>query len=78
MTAATELLTPQQTAARLGVTTGTLEVWRCTKRYPLRYVKIGGRFVRYRSEDIERFISERVVDPAAVTNKLRIRRKRCA
>ena len=34
------LLTPEQTAEMLGVTMGTLSVWRCTKRYPgLRYTK---------------------------------------
>lgn len=44
----------------LGVTMGTLQVWRCTRRYPLPYTKIG-RAVRYRREDIEQFIQSRTV-----------------
>jgi len=73
MTPAIELLTPQQTAALLGVTPGTLEVWRCTKRYPLRYIKIGGRFVRYRRQDIDHFINAQLVDPQAAPPR-RLRR----
>ena len=41
-----ELLTPAQMARLLGVSVGTLAVWRCTKRYPLPYIKVG-RSVRY-------------------------------
>jgi excisionase family DNA binding protein len=55
----TVLLTPEQAAAALGVTAGTLSVWRCTKRYKLRYVKIGA-LVRYRQTDVEQFIASRV------------------
>lgn len=53
-------LTPPQTAELLGVTVGTLEVWRCTKRYPLPYVKVGKR-VRYRTTDIDQFLASRTV-----------------
>lgn len=42
----------------LGVSNGTLAVWRCTGRYNLAYVKVGSR-IRYRLEDIEQFIQER-------------------
>jgi helix-turn-helix protein len=42
-----ELLTEQQAAEELGVSSGTLSVWRSTGRYCLAYVKIG-RLVRYR------------------------------
>lgn len=49
------LLTPTQTANSLGVTVGTLAVWRCTARYPLPFVKIGSR-VRYRAADVDAFI----------------------
>ena len=55
-----ELLTPQQTAQKLGVTVGTLAVWRCRKRYSLRYVKVGAK-IRYRVEDVQRFIERRSV-----------------
>ncbi len=48
------LLTPQDMAERLGVSVTTLATWRCTKRYPLAYVKVG-RLVRYRMGDVEAF-----------------------
>jgi len=54
------LVDEKQAAEILGVTPGTLSVWRCTRRYPLPYVKCG-RAVRYRVEDLERFIAERTV-----------------
>lgn len=59
-TLSTRLLTPCQVAEHLGVSVETLNVWRATKRYDLPYVK-AGRLVRYRSEDLEAFISSRLV-----------------
>ena len=56
------LLTPEQAASILGVTAGTLNVWRATRRYPLPYVKIG-RKVMYRAQDIENFAQSRTVSP---------------
>jgi len=53
------LMTPAEVANYLGVTTETLNVWRCTKRYNLAYVK-AGRLVRYRAEDVEAFIASRI------------------
>jgi hypothetical protein len=35
-------------------------VWRCTKRYPIPYVKIG-RSVKYRRSDLLAFIASRTV-----------------
>jgi len=55
-----ELLDENETAAILGVTPGTLQVWRSTKRYPLEYVKIGSK-VRYRRSGIRAFIAFRTV-----------------
>jgi len=55
----TKLLTPEQTAERLGILAKTLDVWRCTQRYNLPYVKVG-RLVRYRESDIEAFIESRL------------------
>ena len=52
------LLTTQQTAKILGTTAGTLNVWRCTKRYALAYIKIGSS-VRYRRQDVVDFINAR-------------------
>lgn len=54
------LLSVEQTAALLGVSKQTLAVWRCEKRYPLAYVKVGAR-VRYRLSDLERFLASRTV-----------------
>lgn len=54
------LLTTEQAAALLGVAPNTLEIWRCTKRYPLPYAKIG-RAVRYRKSGILGFIASRTI-----------------
>ncbi len=50
------LVPPQEVAAKIHTTVGTLAVWRCTQRYPLRYVKVG-RKVLYRLSDVEEFIA---------------------
>jgi hypothetical protein len=57
------LLDDKQAAEILGVSPGTLSVWRCVRRYPLPFVKIG-KAVRYRLCDLERFIEERTVGGA--------------
>jgi hypothetical protein len=41
-----KLLTPVETAAILGVAVQSLAAWRCTKRYPLCYLRIG-LLIRY-------------------------------
>jgi hypothetical protein len=61
------LLTPAQTAETLGVTIGTLAVWRCTARYPLSFVKIGRR-VMYRQNDINNFIEKSVCSNSEMEN----------
>jgi excisionase family DNA binding protein len=53
------LLTKEDVSEILGVSTGTLAVWRTTKRYNLPYVK-SGRLIRYREEDVEAFITSRL------------------
>jgi len=50
-----KLLTVDEVAKVLGVSKSTLAVWRCTKRYPLKYVKIG-HLVRYLEADVLSFI----------------------
>lgn len=55
------LKTPAEAAALLGVSPGTLSVWRSTRRYPLTYVKVGSK-VRYREQDIAAFLESRVVE----------------
>ena len=55
------LLTPAEVARYLGVTVGTLSVWRCTGRYPLNFIKVGRR-VMYRQSDVENFVNGRVYE----------------
>lgn len=51
-----EHLSTKEVAQILGVSAGTLDVWRCTKRYPqLRHVKFG-RMVRYPKTDVLKFL----------------------
>lgn len=59
MTMRSNLLSPKAVSDILGVTVGTLAVWRTTNRYNLPYVK-SGRLVRYREQDVEAFISSRM------------------
>jgi excisionase family DNA binding protein len=53
----TQLLTPRQASEYLQVPVSTLAVWRCTDRVHLPFVKVGGRHVRYRREDLEAFLA---------------------
>lgn len=53
------LLTKEQVSEILGITIGTLAVWRTTQRYDLPYVK-AGRLIRYRYEDVMAFIESRI------------------
>lgn len=53
-----QLLTPEDVAEILGVTTHTLAVWRCEGRYGLAFIKTG-RLVRYRADDVMAFIESR-------------------
>jgi len=50
-----KLVTPLDTSNILGVSEGSLAVWRSTKRYPLPYIKVGKK-VMYRMSDINTFI----------------------
>ena len=54
-----KLLTPKQVSEALGVQENTLAVWRSTKRYDLRSVRVG-RLVRYRAADVRDFIEKNV------------------
>lgn len=51
-------VTDTEASEFLGVTTGTLAVWRSTKRYNLPFVKVG-RLVRYIPQDLENFLERR-------------------
>ena len=60
-TATKGLLTTKQAAEYLGISPATLDTWRCTKRNVIPYIKLGGRFVRYRQEDLDNFIEASTV-----------------
>lgn len=53
-----QLLTDEEAAKILGVTPGTLQVWRSTGRYKLPFVKVG-RNVRYVQSNLISWIQER-------------------
>lgn len=57
----TDLLSNEQAAAYLGITPRTLEVWRCTKRYLIPFIKVG-RLVKYRKSALEDFLLQQTVD----------------
>lgn len=50
-----DILNSTEAAKFLRVTPHTLSIWRSKKRYDLPFFRIG-RFVRYRKEDLCRFI----------------------
>ena len=56
-----ELLNNLQAAAYIGVSPGTLEVWRCTKRYHIPLIKVG-RLVRYRKSELDGFLQHRTIE----------------
>jgi excisionase family DNA binding protein len=55
---ATEMLTSREAAVYLGVSAGTLDIWRCRRSYPIPFVKVG-RNVRYRKADLDEFLQRR-------------------
>ena len=60
----TELLSPDQAAATIDVTSGTLSVWRSTGRYGIPFIKIG-RKVRYRKSDLIAWLESRTRESGA-------------
>lgn len=56
--AGAELLDDKAAAELLGVSPGTLAVWRCTGRYRLPFLKVG-RKVRYRRADLLAWLESR-------------------
>lgn len=60
------LLAPPPAADFLGVKVQTLAAWRCTKRYPLPYVRVG-RSIRYRESDLRAFLDARAVNPIDIS-----------
>lgn len=54
-------LTPHQVETEFGIPQNTQAVWRCLGRYNFPFTKVG-RNVRYRREDLERWLSNRTVN----------------
>ena len=52
------LLTSKEVASILGVSVGTLAVWRSTGRHQLKFTKVGNK-VRYFAKEIREFLSRR-------------------
>lgn len=50
-----QLLNTKQAAEFLQMSPGTLTIWRCLRRYPLKFIKIGAS-VRYDVRDLEEFL----------------------
>lgn len=55
-----ELFDNDTAAAYIGAAPTTLPVWRCTKRVPLPYIKVG-RKVLYRKRDLDAFLEQNLV-----------------
>lgn len=51
-------LTTEQAAKVLGIAKGTLDNWRNTGRYEIKYLKVGGR-VFYRRSDLDAWLKTR-------------------
>ena len=62
------LLSREEAAQFLGVSKGTLEVWACTKRYDLPYVKVG-RLVKYWLSDLHAFAQSRKIQNPVADNQ---------
>lgn len=65
------LLTARQASEFLQVPVSTLAVWRSTGRVHLPFVKVGGH-VRYRRDDIERFLAGESFAPQAAVSRIRV------
>lgn len=61
------LVKTKEAAEILGVSIGTLEVWRSTGRHNLPFVKVG-RHVKYRVSDLENWIAARCHTSTAAAN----------
>jgi len=55
------LFSSEEAATYLGITPGTLEVWRSTKRHIIPFIKVG-RLVKYRKSSLDDFLASRTVE----------------
>lgn len=59
-----DLVSSDEAASYIGIQPGTLEVWRCTKRQRIPFLKVG-RLVKYRLRDLDAWLASRAVDVRA-------------
>lgn len=59
-----KLLTPEEAAIYIGVSPGTLSVWRSTGRYALPFIK-AGRLVRYDAAALGAWLAARTRESGA-------------
>ena len=57
-----ELLKDTDAAALLGVKDQTVRTWR-SKNIGPKYIRISRNIIRYRREDIEAYLADRVIEP---------------
>jgi excisionase family DNA binding protein len=55
------IFTNNQAAEHIGVSPRTLEIWRCTKRNKIPFIKVG-RLVKYRKSALDAFLDQHTVD----------------
>ncbi len=58
-----EWFTSAEAAKYIGLTPGDMKVRRCRGTLPIPYLKTGKRGVRYKKEDLDKFIAERTIVP---------------
>ena len=56
------LLDNREAAQVIGITPGTLHVWRCTGRHQIKFIRVGSK-IRYRLEDLLAWLESRAVVP---------------
>ena len=64
VTHSSELLTEQEAANYLSVVPRTLRLWRRVRNLP--YIKLSGKVIRYRRDDLDRWISKHAVSTPTV------------
>jgi excisionase family DNA binding protein len=62
-----EILNKTEAAMYMGLRPQTLDNWRSTGRYRLPFIRIGTRTIRYRREDLDQFLSSRMVNQVEAT-----------
>lgn len=55
-----------EAAQYLGLSPGTLPVWRCNGRHAIPFIRVG-RAIRYRKSDLDRWLESRTVGASELT-----------